>query len=298
MLRELLLAAAVAAFPLLTLAQEAAEPAPLAAEAASAPAPQMKPRDSMYAFTSMTVKYLRSMPSDCLHTNESSDSLPERMMVLVVQKKTCTYRYSTTGQAYYEILYGGRHLLVPEYALEVDEFTQKQMAAMTQEEIDASMKAWERHSMEMRHRQLGDAVKALDATKKHGIAILDVGIFDVSEHTEGTGFNIEFINTTKKTIKYIIFNVVGLNAVGDPVRNRITGATTASFRGIGPIGPDENASYKRDYLWHTDLVDSFRLTSVKLEFMDGSSKVVTDIKAVRLKGSVVATINSPNIKDD
>ena len=46
--------------------------------------------------------------------------------------------------------------------------------------------------------QLEKAVKALDATGKHGVALLKASIFDVSEYTEGTGFKATVYNSTKK----------------------------------------------------------------------------------------------------
>ena len=54
------------------------------------------------------------------------------------------------------------------------------------------------------------------------------------------------------------------------------------LRGIGPIAPGETASYSKDYMWMTDVVESFRISSIKLEYTDGSSKVVSDVKSIRI----------------
>ena len=125
-------------------------------------------------------------------------------------------------------------------------------------------------------------MKALDATGKRGVALLKASIFDVSQYTEGTGFEATVYNSTKKTIKYVTFTVVGRNAVGDPVRAGFRGNAASMLRGIGPIAPGETASYSKDYMWMTDVVESFRISSIKLEYTDGSSKVVSDVKSIRI----------------
>ena len=107
--------------------------------------------------------------------------------------------------------------------------------------------------------------------KPHGFAILGQKIFDVSEHTEGTGLEFKIVNLSKKSIKYAIFNVGGLNAVGDPVRSRISGSTTVTLRGVGPVERGEIATWRKDYMWMTDLVETFRLASVRIEYMDGTA---------------------------
>lgn len=107
--------------------------------------------------------------------------------------------------------------------------------------------------------------------KPHGFAILGQKIFDVSEYTEGTGLEFKIVNLSKRTIKYAIFNVVGLNAVGDPVRSRISGQTTVTLRGVGPVERGYTATWRKDYMWMTDLVETFRLASIRIEYMDGTA---------------------------
>lgn len=122
-----------------------------------------------------------------------------------------------------------------------------------------------------------EAFARLRNMKKYGIAILKSRIYDVSEYTEGTGFEVTYYNPTKKTIKYITTNLVGYNAVGDPVKVK-GGKTQATVKGIGPVEPDSSAGYSYEYTWFTDLVETYKIVSIKVQYMDGSSTTVNDPK--------------------
>jgi len=62
--------------------------------------------------------------------------------------------------------------------------------------------------------------------KENGILIKKSQVFDQSEYTEGTGYEFSFINTSKKTIKYIWVTVKGINAVNDAVSSK-------TLKGVG-----------------------------------------------------------------
>ena len=167
----------------------------------------------------------------------------------------------------------------------------KRLAALEPAQVEASVEDWKLTSLVARKTELEKAMKALESTGKYGVGLLKASIFDVSEYTEGTGFKATVFNSTKKTIKYVTFTVVGLNAVGDPVRGGFARSAPAPMlRGIGPIEPGETATYSKDYMWMTDVVESFRISSIKLEYTDGSSKVVSDVRNVRLSAQDYETL--------
>ena len=222
----------------------------------------------------------------------STTKLPSNGVVVVVRKVPCTGRYSSSGKTFLEVLFGGKTLLVPFESVLMTDAGQKELDGLSQAQIEASADEWKLRSLQMRQMQLESAVAAVNATSKQGVALLKASIFDVSEHTEGTGFSVRVLNTGRKTIKYVTFSVVGLNAVKDPVRGGYGGSTTAVLRGIGPIGPDETGGYSKDYMWMTDIVESFRISQIKLEFTDGTSRVVTDMKAIRISEKDVAQLEA------
>lgn len=214
---------------------------------------------------------------------DSSTKLPGRAIVVVMRKVPCVSRYGATfSKEFLEVLYGGKTRLVPTDAVFLSTEHAKRFAALEPAQIEASTEDWRLTSLVARRTELEKAMKALNATGRHGVALLKASIFDVSEYTEGTGFKATVYNSTKKTIKYVTFTVVGLNAVGDPVRGGFRGNTAPMLRGIGPIEPGETGTYSKDYMWMTDVVESFRVSSIKLEYTDGSSRVVSDMKNIRI----------------
>lgn len=119
------------------------------------------------------------------------------------------------------------------------------------------------------YKQLDELNSYLRKTEKFGIAIIDKSIYDESEYTEGTSLKIEVYNPTKKTIKYIWFTICGYNAVNDKVGANIT------KKCIGPIEPNVSGSYDFSYVWFTDIVETFKIKNIKVQYMDNSFKTIT-----------------------
>lgn len=202
----------------------------------------------------------------------------------MTRKVVCKERYRSE-RAFIEVLYDGKPYLVGEEDLTTKPEHLAALASRSQADIEFNRPDWE---LESKNFTLVQRMKVLDKLKKsqaQGIAVISASIFDVSEYTEGTGFRVEVYNSGKKAIKYVTFGVRGLNAVRDPVRDRLSRSTTANLRGIGPIEAGEQASYKKDYMWMTDVVQFFDIDNIKLEFMDGSSRTVSGKQLVWLSVS-------------
>jgi hypothetical protein len=123
----------------------------------------------------------------------------------------------------------------------------------------------------------------ISSLQKAGVAIMDYTAFDNSEYTDGTGFRIKFFNPTKKTIKYINISFVGINAVNDKVLNKYGGSYINNVRCVGPIKQYDEAEFEWDYVWFTDIVETVKLVSIKVQYMDGSIRTITDFKNVLVK---------------
>ena len=106
-----------------------------------------------------------------------------------------------------------------------------------------------------------------------GIGVFSFGAVDASEYTEGTGVEMTFYNPTKKIVKYVHATVVGYNAVNDPVVE--SGKTSHTLKCIGPINPGEDGTYNFEYVWFTDIVETAKLTSIKVQYMDGTEKIIS-----------------------
>lgn len=213
---------------------------------------------------------------------ENTKKLPRESIVVVLREKPCSPKYGSTVEPYLEVLYNAESYLVGADKVHLTPNGKERLGELTDEVIASNLEEWKSTSKVAYGMDLKRAVGALDRTSKDGVAILKSSIFDVSEHTEGTGFRIAYFNSGRKTIKYVTVSLIGYNAVNDPVRGFMSRTPNVTLRGVGPIEPKETASYKKDYMWSTDLVESFKITQVKLEFMDGTSKVLSDVKRLQI----------------
>lgn len=115
--------------------------------------------------------------------------------------------------------------------------------------------------------------------EKKGLRLLDWELYDESEYTKGTGVKFDILNTGKKTIKYISFTIIGLNPVGDAVMAK-TGVYPITLKGVGPIEPDEAATFSFDYTWMSDLPETANIKSVKVQFMDNTFSTISNPKEI------------------
>lgn len=209
----------------------------------------------------------------------SGSGVPETRTVLIngVVDGEC----KDSKSRFYEIMYGRKQYLVKDEDIEVSPGDEAILKAMSPEQM-ADMK--EINILYLKKKWLEEVNKAydeLDKLKRQGVVVLEAGIYDVSEYTEGTGFTVRILNPSKKVIKYVTIDFIGLNAVKDPVKD-FRAKATRTFKAIGPIGPGEDAGYNMEYAWMSDLVETFKITSIKIDYMDGSKKTIKDPGKVRL----------------
>jgi hypothetical protein len=122
----------------------------------------------------------------------------------------------------------------------------------------------------IRQKKFGEYIKKCELK---GIGVFSFGAVDASEYTEGTGVEMTFYNPTKKIVKYVHATVVGYNAVNDPVIE--SGKNSHTLKCIGPINPGEDGTYNFEYVWFTDIVETAKLTSIKVQYMDGTEKIIS-----------------------
>ena len=127
-----------------------------------------------------------------------------------------------------------------------------------------------------RYRYLEERLENLTEFQKlsgKGLMVLEAYPYDMSEYTDGTGMKFRFLNTSKKTIKYITVNFIGYNAVDDPVTSE--GKTLLTVKGIGPIDPFETGYYDFEYVWFSDIVEYSKVRSIVVQYTNGTSKTFT-----------------------
>lgn len=115
-----------------------------------------------------------------------------------------------------------------------------------------------------------EALQPFINTEKYGLGFIK---YNATEGYSSTGANFEIFNPSKKTIKYIWFTFAGQNAVNDLVRLP-NGHYYKTVKGIGPIGSYETGAWSFEYVWFTDIVEYLRLSTIKIQYMDGSVRTL------------------------
>lgn len=186
-------------------------------------------------------------------------------------------RIKVRGTDYYKGVLDGKAFYIPankvylpeESRLKVDSLINSSQAV--RDEFFEFAKALSHYS---HYQKLENAINTVKGFASKGISIPSWGVYDMSEYTDGTGIRFSFHNPTNKTIKYINIGFLGYNAVDDRVGKVI------SKKCIGPIEPDETASYDFEYAWFTDIVEYAKITSLSVQYKDGTTKVVSKPSSV------------------
>jgi len=220
-------------------------------------------------------------------------SVPEGTGLVVVGIADCKPRYRE-AKTFYEVVYRGNSFYAESSDVTLKEDDLVRLKNLTEQDYKAYKDVAHYATKKNWLNEVEGALNTLKSKSKYGLAILTASIYDISEYTEGTGFSITIYNPTKKTIKYVTTTFIGYNAVKDPVKDFRTRSTQLTLRGVGPIEPGESVTYTRDYAWMTDLVETFKITSVKVQYMDGSTKMIKDPKQIRIDRAAYATLQDYN----
>jgi hypothetical protein len=213
--------------------------------------------------------------------------IKENEIVVITGIKECISERDSENSKFYEIKYNDKYLY-----LEIDYlFCEKDFYS-----IISNLSEKEKNEFRVFSSKLADAQrlqkiqKAIDFfnnSAKQGIIVKSWKIYDESEYSEGTSVELNYINPTKKTIKYIWTTFVGYNAVDDPIIDNLKRVKNITVKSIGPIAPDESGSYVFEYMWHTDTVSTAKITNIKVQYMDGTFKIITDPSKVMVSNEIL-----------
>lgn len=259
-----------------------------ASEANGVPSPSPAKLEPLFALVNDNVQGRDASGNGC-YFGATRRTLPARAMVVMARAVVCKERYQSE-QEFIEVLYDGKSYYLNETDITTLPDRILSLAKRSQADVEFNWSEWVLESKNMTMAEKSAVFDKLNKSKNQGVAVVSAGVFDVSEYTEGTGFRIKIYNSGKKTIKYITIMVRGLNAVGDPVTNRFNRSANMVFRGIGPIESGDTASYSKEYMWMTDIVESFDIPTIKLEFMDGTSRTIASKQLTKLTRQEYATI--------
>ncbi len=129
---------------------------------------------------------------------------------------------------------------------------------------------------EKEQKRIDDSIYFTDKT----IKIIDLHSTIPDPYVGGVDLVIVWKNNTGKRLKYVTFEVVAYNAVGDNVYCEIK--DEYSFRGqiTGPIEPNETHGYGRRWeaAWYNNTIDHVELIEIDISFMDDTKQLIIDDK--------------------
>jgi hypothetical protein len=212
----------------------------------------------------------------------SDKYIEQETMVQISGTANCKYSYGNSYD-FYEIIYRNKPYFIKKSNLHtVDDSIYSKISGMDIESKEKFKKYATETADILYHKHLNDAIKFIEKCAPKGLTVFDWSYYDESEYTDGMSAKVTVYNPTKKKIKYLWFTFIGYNAVNDVIIDRLKGTSKITVRGIGPIEPDESGTYKYDYVWHTDLVDTAKISQIKVQYMDGTFKTILNPKEVTI----------------
>jgi hypothetical protein len=103
-------------------------------------------------------------------------------------------------------------------------------------------------------------------------------IFGYRDPTNGIDIHITYQNLDSiKTIKYAIFEIGIINAVGDFVSTTIRRKKITRLQGIGPVRPNSTSFAKWERAAYHPNANKLAIKSVEIIYMDGSTTSHSDL---------------------
>lgn len=213
--------------------------------------------------------------------------IPINSIVLIADK------FSIRDNCYYKALFNGKAFFINAKNVKLTEEMESNLDSLSLCN-KAQNEYFFHHSLYLSKKDYLETINELyteiSSYQKYGVAIKDWKVYDESEYTDGTSVSFNFYNPTSKTIKYITIKFIGYNAVDDPVSRG--GSYTLTRKCIGPIDPEESASYVFEYVWFTDIVQYAKIKSIKVQYTDGTSKIITNANQITFS-SKLANYSNP-----
>ena len=124
--------------------------------------------------------------------------------------------------------------------------------------------------------------KSLQAFREKNLVLWEWS-WSYPEYSSFVDVDITIINPYKKKIKYIWFSFKAFNPVDDPVRDGFNGAVIKTVKGVGPIEYSKTGTYEFENVFYSKVIDSMKITSIKIQFFDGTSKTIPFPKSLDIE---------------
>jgi hypothetical protein len=202
--------------------------------------------------------------------------------IIISDAQECKQSYSDETKKFYEIIYNNKTYFIEKEKVITEESYFSQLIQMNYEVKEKFKEYSKKVATIIYNDDLKNTINFIDKCALKGLVVTDWSFLDESEYTEGTSVKITVLNPTKKTVKYLWFTFVGYNAVDDIIVDRLKGTSKITVKGIGPIKPNESVNYEYEYVWHTDLVETAKISQIKVQYMDGTIKTILNPKEITI----------------
>ncbi len=125
---------------------------------------------------------------------------------------------------------------------------------------------------------------SIKRAQNQGIPIVVTKIYPSFPNSAGgVDAHVNFVNTSRKTFKYVVFEVIPYNRVGDVAPSEIGYKSTARLQATGPHKPMTSffeSVYKSaldmdgywENVWYNSTIRCIEVHSVEITYMDGSTE--------------------------
>ena len=208
--------------------------------------------------------------------------LKEETMVFISGSTRCNKNYSSINYDFYEVIYNAKTYFIEKEKVFIKNYSFEDIKNLSEETANKFKNNTNTISKILYENEVDEAINALKNCKSAGLVIYDWSYYDESEYTEGTSANITVYNPTNKTIKYLWFSFMGFNPVGDKVIDSKSGSSIITKKAVGPIAKEETGTYEFEYVWFTDIVETAKIASIKVLYMDGTVANIKNPKLITL----------------
>jgi hypothetical protein len=118
--------------------------------------------------------------------------------------------------------------------------------------------------------------RSIEKAQREGIPVVITAIYSGRpDFAGGVDAHINFVNTSSRTLKYVILEATPYNRVGDIAASEIGRKTTARLEGTGPYAPGRGnfGLFGNPYwtnVWYNHTIRCIEVNSVEVVYMDGS----------------------------
>ena len=125
--------------------------------------------------------------------------------------------------------------------------------------------------------------KSLQAFREKNLVLWEWS-WSYPEYSSFVDVDITIINPYKKKIKYIWFSFKAFNPVDGPVRDGFNGAVIKTVKGVGPIEYSKTGTYEFENVFYSKVIEKMRVSSIKIQFFDGTIKTITNPVEINRQG--------------